>query len=61
MGTFGVSIFFMISGYHFANSKPQSWLQFYKKRYYRIAPIFFLSSVICILIAFLLQKKILAI
>ena len=52
MGSFGVSVFFMISGYLFSDSKPNSWLQFYKKRYYRIAPIFFLSSIISIYIIY---------
>ena len=59
MGPFGVSVFFMISGYLFSDSKPNSWLQFFKKRYYRIAPLFFLSSIICILIALWLQRNIL--
>ncbi len=57
MGSFGVALFFMISGYLFASVQPKSWLLFYQKRFYRIAPIFLLSSICCIVIAFYLQRN----
>lgn len=57
MGSFGVAVFFMISGYLFANAKVYSWMSFYKKRVLRIAPLFTFSSVACILIAFILQRN----
>lgn len=57
MGSFGVAVFFMISGYLFSNAKVYSWMVFYKKRFLRIVPLFTFSSVACILIAFLLQRN----
>lgn len=57
MGSFGVAVFFMISGYLFANANVYSWVVFYKKRLFRIAPLFTLSSIACILIALLLQRN----
>lgn len=56
MGSFGVSLFFMLSGYLFARSSPASWLTFYRKRFLRIAPLFYLSSACCVLLALYLQR-----
>ena len=56
MGGLGVAVFFMISGYLFASTQPSSWLQFYQKRFCRIAPVFFISSIFCMIIAFCIQK-----
>ncbi|NUE66128.1 acyltransferase [Snodgrassella sp. ESL0253] len=56
MGVFGVTLFFMLSGYLFAQSSPASWLHFYLKRFLRIAPIFYLSSCCCVLLALYLQR-----
>ncbi|MCX8747057.1 acyltransferase [Snodgrassella sp. B3800] len=56
MGPFGVSLFFMLSGYLFARSSPASWLTFYRKRFLRIAPLFYLSSACCVLLALYLQR-----
>lgn len=57
MGSFGVAVFFMISGYLFANAKVNSWMAFYKKRFLRIVPLFTFSSLACILIALILQRN----
>jgi peptidoglycan/LPS O-acetylase OafA/YrhL len=57
MGGFGVAVFFMISGYLFSCARPISWLQFYQKRFCRIAPIFYLSSICCVIFAFWIQKN----
>lgn len=57
MGPFGVSLFFMLSGYLFALSSPASWLTFYRKRFLRIAPLFYLSSACCVLLALYLQRN----
>lgn len=56
MGGLGVAIFFMISGYLFACTQPSSWIMFYQKRFFRIAPVFYLSSICCIIFAFFIQK-----
>jgi peptidoglycan/LPS O-acetylase OafA/YrhL len=56
MGVFGVTLFFMLSGYLFAYSNPVSWLHFYQKRFLRIAPVFYLSSCCCVLLALYLQR-----
>lgn len=57
MGGLGVAIFFIISGYLFAFVQPASWIKFYQKRICRIAPVFYLSSILCIFIAISLQKE----
>ncbi|MCO6522010.1 MAG: acyltransferase [Snodgrassella sp.] len=57
IGGLGVATFFMISGYLFSTVNPTSWLQFYQKRFCRIAPIFYLSSICCIIFAFWIQKN----
>ncbi|WP_370386710.1 acyltransferase family protein [Snodgrassella alvi] len=57
MGGFGVAIFFVISGYLFSSVNPASWFEFYQKRFCRIAPIFYLSSISCIIFAFWMQKN----
>lgn len=57
LGRFGVAIFFIISGYLFYNkiSLVTNWKIFFVKRFLRIAPMAFLSSFICILIAIYLD------
>jgi len=56
IGSFGVALFFMISGYVFSNIKTVSWTTFYKKRFLRIAPMFTISSALCLTLAFISQK-----
>lgn len=53
IGSFGVALFFMISGYVFSNVRIDSWTIFYKKRFFRITPIFTLSSCLCVILAFI--------
>ena len=55
---FGVAVFFMITGYLFGNlNKNTNWPSFFIKRFFRIAPIFYLSSVICMIIAAYIGTK----
>lgn len=56
IGSFGVALFFMVSGYVFAHTNVKSWFYFYKKRVLRIAPLFMLSSTLCLAIAFWIQR-----
>lgn len=59
LGQFGVSIFFIISGYLFYGkiSEKTQWINFYIKRIFRIFPIAYLSSILCILIAIYIGYK----
>ncbi|MFI8418611.1 acyltransferase family protein [Serratia sp. NPDC078593] len=57
IGGIGVALFFMISGYIFANIKIVSWPKFYVKRLLRIAPLLTLSSLLCLLIAAWIQRN----
>lgn len=59
LGKFGVSIFFVISGYLFYGkiSEKTQWINFYIKRIFRIFPIAYLSSILCILIAIYIGYK----
>lgn len=58
-GGFGVSIFFMISGYLFIDTceKNTNWAKLYINRFFRIAPMTFVSSLLCILIALMIQRN----
>lgn len=53
MGKFAVSIFFIISGYLLGSVVLQGrgWAGFYIKRFFRIAPMTYVSSLLCIAIA----------
>jgi peptidoglycan/LPS O-acetylase OafA/YrhL len=52
LGQFGVALFFMITGYLFGGIKKEtSWVAFFIKRAFRIIPLTYLSSIICICIA----------
>lgn len=53
IGPFGVAIFFIISGYLFANTplNEKYWKKFFIHRFFRIAPISVISSLLCILIS----------
>lgn len=53
IGPFGVAIFFIISGYLFANIpfNENNWKKFFINRFFRIAPISLISSFTCILIS----------
>jgi peptidoglycan/LPS O-acetylase OafA/YrhL len=57
-GKFGVSIFFMLSGYLFVNvvEKNIDWFGFYIKRAARIFPMMTVSSLLCICIAIIIQR-----
>ncbi|WP_312209509.1 acyltransferase [Pseudescherichia sp.] len=57
-GGYGVVLFFIISGFLFANVKTSGtgWVIFYTKRVFRIGPMFFFSSIIVILITIFLQR-----
>lgn len=57
-GGVGVALFFIISGFLFANIKTTGteWAIFYTKRFFRIGPMFFLSSIIVILMTIYLQR-----
>ncbi|EOJ5580379.1 acyltransferase family protein [Escherichia coli] len=59
IGRYGVSLFFMISGFLFCNikSSARDWFVFYIKRFFRIAPLFTLSSCVCISLAFFLSQN----
>lgn len=51
-GTFGVAVFFMITGYLFGEiKKDTNWISFFIKRIFRIVPMCYVSSVACIVIA----------
>lgn len=51
-GTFGVAVFFMITGYLFGEiKKDTNWISFFIKRIFRIVPMCYVSSVACIAIA----------
>lgn len=56
IGGFGVAVFFIISGYLFAEIpfKKNNWKDFYIKRFFRIAPMAYISSLICIIISIIL-------
>lgn len=52
MGTFGVAVFFMITGYLFGETNLQSnWKTFFTKRFLRILPMCYVSSICCIALA----------
>lgn len=52
LGQFGVAVFFMITGYLFGKiKKDTNWLSFFIKRFFRIIPLTYVSSIACILIA----------
>ncbi len=57
-GGFGVALFFIISGFLFANTKAASteWIVFYLKRLLRIAPMFLFSSIMCIMLTVFMQR-----
>ncbi|WGE30843.1 acyltransferase (plasmid) [Edwardsiella tarda] len=49
IGNIAVSLFFIISGYLFGNlNKDTDWINFFKKRIFRIAPLAVLSSLLCV-------------
>ncbi|MGB3254274.1 acyltransferase family protein [Buttiauxella gaviniae] len=57
MGGFGVTIFFMLSGYLFSSIEKNNitwWISFFIKRLSRIAPMCIFSSITCLLIASLI-------
>ncbi|WP_297118925.1 acyltransferase [uncultured Enterobacter sp.] len=52
IGTFGVAVFFMITGYLFGETKSHSnWALFFTKRFLRIIPMCFFSSICCVVLA----------
>lgn len=52
LGQFGVSVFFMITGYLFGMIKKETnWLSFFIKRFFRIVPLTYVSSLACVIIA----------
>lgn len=57
VGQFGVIIFFMVSGSLFVSlcDNGTDWLKFYIKRFFRLAPMLFISSVFCVVIAGAIQ------
>lgn len=57
IGQLGVAFFFMISGFVFANLSPGRWGVFFYKRFFRIAPLSLLSSLLCIIIALWIQRN----
>lgn len=58
-GKFGVSIFFMISGYLFitACEKETDWVKLFVNRLFRIVPMVTVSSLLCIMIAAVIQIR----
>lgn len=51
MGQFGVAVFFMITGYIFGDIKKETnWKSFFIKRFFRIVPLTYLTSLMCIAI-----------
>ncbi|WP_065649250.1 acyltransferase family protein [Pantoea eucrina] len=56
-GKFAVMIFFMISGYLFISvcEKETDWIKLYVNRFFRIVPMATVSSLLCVVIAALLQ------
>lgn len=59
IGTFGVAVFFMITGYLFGDIKLQSnWKTFFTKRFLRIFPMCIVSSIFCIALAAYIGKNI---
>lgn len=56
-GKFAVMIFFMISGYLFVSTceKNTDWIRLYINRLFRIVPMATVSSILCIVVAALLQ------
>ncbi|EBU4654724.1 acyltransferase family protein, partial [Salmonella enterica] len=59
LGKFSVAIFFIISGYLFYPkiSSDTNWKVFFIQRFFRIAPIVTLSSLICILCSIILSDE----
>ncbi|TYR22329.1 acyltransferase [Enterobacter cloacae] len=58
IGTFGVAVFFMITGYLFGDISYQSdWKVFFIKRILRILPMCYVSSIICIAMAALFNTN----
>lgn len=56
IGPFSVGLFFTLSGYLFSGIDKKNmswWLFFYKKRLLRIVPVSVLSSIICIIAAYI--------
>ncbi|MBS0911016.1 acyltransferase [Tatumella sp. JGM118] len=60
LGPLAVYVFFIISGYLFSSIEKKSfpkWIEFYKKRIFRIIPVCLISSIICIFISYVLGNK----
>jgi peptidoglycan/LPS O-acetylase OafA/YrhL len=59
IGKFAVAIFFIISGYLFSdiNYQGEHWVGFYIKRFFRIAPMCYISSTLCIIISIYIGAK----
>lgn len=58
MGQFGVAVFFMITGYLFGDiKKDTNWKSFFIKRFFRIVPLTYVSSFVCIAIASYIGMK----
>ncbi len=55
-GSVAVMIFFILSGFLFYGLKTDKWDVFYFKRFLRIAPVFFFSSLICIAVAAFIRR-----
>lgn len=53
LGPFGVGMFFVISGYLFYTkiSSDTNWSKLFLNRFFRIVPLCFVSSLVCIIIA----------
>ncbi|QYM94041.1 acyltransferase family protein [Dickeya zeae] len=55
IGAIAVSVFFLLSGYLFASkisSEDERWYPFYFKRIFRIVPMTYVSSIICVIFAY---------
>ncbi|WP_318514690.1 acyltransferase family protein [Photobacterium leiognathi] len=60
LGKFAVAIFFMLSGYLFINlcdKEKVPWFEFYTHRFFRIAPMTFIQSFACIIIAIYITRR----
>lgn len=60
LGSVGVSLFFLTTGYLFLNKirKPQiNWAELYISRFWRIYPLFFFVSILVVLITFISINK----
>lgn len=54
-GKYGVQLFFLLSGYilcYVAHTKKSDWGTFFAKRFFRLAPLYYLTLLFCVLLGY---------